>query len=318
MRTHSLWLGAALSMTTACFVGRADLPDVAAMDDRSAPSTDASSRDEGAAMDVRAAEDASAVDAATDTGVARDTGVLRDTGVAPADAGPCSGRLFCDDFEGAMVGGAPRAPWRVQANMGSVTVVNTRARSGANAVRVSTMSAGYKSAMLYVDGSGVFPVAGNVVYGRMMFYMDRAANDGVHWTMIEGRGPLAGRAGVSALYRYGGQHMQRLMSNYETFNARTDCWDHSATSVPQGRWACMEWKFDGPRNAMQFWLDGRELTDIATNTRGEGCIGHDLMDQWLAPTFQRMAVGWESYQMDDAREAFIDDVVFDDERIGCP
>lgn len=303
-----------------------DVPDVAdgATADRVVPGEDASSADsalaDSGAMDS-AVVDSGVADAAAADARDASSADVRDGGATEGgagDGGACAGRLFCDDFERGTVGMAPLSPWRVQQNMGTVSVSNTRARSGSRSVRVTTASAAYKSAMMYVDGSGIFPVAGNVVFGRMMFYMDRAANDGVHWTMIEGRGPLASRAGVTSIYRYGGQHMQRLMSNYETSGARTDCWDHSATTIPTGRWVCMEWKFDGPRNAMQFWLDGRELTDIATTMTGEGCIGHDLMDQWLAPSFQRMAVGWESYQMDDAREAFIDDVVFDDARIGCP
>ncbi|MBL8680244.1 MAG: hypothetical protein JNK05_13800 [Myxococcales bacterium] len=329
MRFHALALLSLAGSFTGCFVGGgtppdAQRPDSASPVDRTEPPADsAAPEDATTTTDAPVAMDVTAQDtrASTDTGVVRDVQVAdvrSDTGAGSSDGGGCVGRLFCDDFERGTAGSAPSAPWRVNTNMGTVTVSTTRARSGTRSVRVTTASAAYKSAMMYIDGAPVFPVTGNVVFGRMMFYMDRAANDGVHWTMIEGRGPLESRMGVTSIYRYGGQHMQRLMSNYETSGARTDCWDHSATAIPQGRWACMEWRFDGPRNAMQFWLDGRELTDIATTMRGEGCIGHDLGDDWLAPRFQRMAVGWESYQMDDAREAFIDDVVFDDERIGCP
>ena len=39
-----------------------------------------------------------------------------------------------------------------------------------------------------------------------------------------------------------------------------------------------------------------------------------------APLFSSIAVGWESYQHDEvgAHEAFIDDVILDNEPIPCP
>ena len=88
------------------------------------------------------------------------------------------------------------------------------------------------------------------------------------------------------------------------------------------RWAPAAWirasEGDGPQNEMRFWLDGEELPDMYVKDEGQGCGGHALDDRWLAPTFAPMFLGWESYQQDEAREAWIDDVVLDDEPIGCP
>ena len=43
------------------------------------------------------------------------------------------------------------------------------------------------------------------------------------------------------------------------------------------------------------------------------------MDHWFAPRFARMNLGFESYQADSApRVLWIDDVVLDGQRIGCP
>lgn len=235
-----------------------------------------------------------------------------------ASVDPCEGRLVCDDFEDEDLGAAPKAPWQTTTQNGSVVIDGTHTRSGSRAVKVRTEAGGYKRALFFTQGAPAFPAPGNVVYGRMMIYMDQTANDGVHWTMIEGSGPLAGKDGVTALYRYGGQHMGRIMANYETFNLKTDCWDHSDTVMPTKAWTCMEWRFDGPKNEMRFWLDGKELADIHVAGKGEGCGGHDLNDQWLAPTFDKMSLGWESYQNDDPREAWIDDVIIDDEQVGCP
>src|SRR5262249_7953290 len=41
----------------------------------------------------------------------------------------------------------------------------------------------------------------------------------------------------------------------------SDCWLHSNEKVvPVGAWTCVEWEFDGPNNAMHFWLGGIEYT----------------------------------------------------------
>jgi hypothetical protein len=235
-----------------------------------------------------------------------------------ASADSCEGRLICDDFEDDDLGAAPKSPWSTATNNGTVVVDGARARSGSRSVKVRTEAGQYKQAFFFTEGAPAFPAPGNVVYGRMMIYMDQASDDGVHWTMIQGSGPLPGQNGVTALYRYGGQWQQQMMANYETFNLSTDCWQHSQTKMPTGKWACMEWRFDGPNNEMRFWLDGQEIADLHMKDKGEGCGGHDLNDMWLAPTFDKMSLGWESYQSEAAREAWIDDVVIDDEQIGCP
>jgi hypothetical protein len=234
---------------------------------------------------------------------------------------PCQDRLLCVDFETEALGEEPGAPWEVRAIGGpsSVVVDDARAFSGSLSVKVATDgTSGFTSAMIGVSGAPVFPLPNNVMYGRVMFYMEQAANDGVHWTHIEGRGPLSGQPGVEAMYRYGGQHEQRLMANYETSMISTDCWHHSQTTMPVGEWSCMEWQFDGPNDRMRFWIDGEEITDLDVMGSGMGCIGNDLSGQWPAPTFDEIRVGWESYQPDDPREAWIDDVIIDDAPIGCP
>ena len=42
--------------------------------------------------------------------------------------------------------------------------------------------------MISLSDPSVFPVAGNVVYGRMMFYLESAPSTAVHWTFIDGTG----------------------------------------------------------------------------------------------------------------------------------
>jgi hypothetical protein len=242
---------------------------------------------------------------------------------AAADAGdPCASRLVCDSFEEDAVGKAPAAPWKAEtANGGTVAVSDARAFSGKNSVVVTTKPTQYQRAVLALAGGALFTApstAKDVLYGRMMVWLETPAADGVHWTMLAGQGDVKGHAGVRASVRYGGQHMGKLMANYDTSNASTDCWQHSATVMPIGKWTCFAWKLAGPTNDMQLSMDGVEIGDLHVGTKGQGCIGHDFSDAWLAPTFDRAEIGWESYQTDVGHTMYIDDVVLDDAPVACP
>ena len=96
-----------------------------------------------------------------------------------------------------------------------------------------------------------------------------------------------------------------------------DCWHHSKTTIPLNRWACVEWQFDGATNTQRFWLDGQPIDDLTVVGKGDGCINHDLMDNWYFPTFNALRLGWEHYQLGPG-EAWIDDVAVDSKRVGCP
>lgn len=256
------------------------------------------------------------------------------TGTGGKDA--CATAVFCDDFEAYEPGGAPGGEWGVSTNKGSVVMDTTHAFSGARSVKITGDAAsGYRSSMIVLDKVSFLPVAGNVLYGRMMFWLDSAPQTAVHWTFIDGQGLVPGQQ-YHAVYRYGGQHPitdgsgfvgNQLMANYETPDSYqsppvgpgSDCWLHADKKVvPVGGWACAEWMFDGASSKMRFWLDGAELTDLAVDGTGEGCVKQGADFPWTAPTFERIDLGWESYQADDARVIWIDDVALGTERLGCP
>ncbi|HEX2674504.1 MAG TPA: hypothetical protein VHM25_26695 [Polyangiaceae bacterium] len=251
------------------------------------------------------------------------------TGGSPASAGggslagsggsgdACAGALVCDDFE--KYTGKPGAPWTVSTNNGTVAIDTTKFRSGKQSVKFSTTGANtYQRAYIGLEGAP-FPVANNAFYGRMMIYATSAANDGVHWTMIQAEGPVAAQGVTNAQVRYGGQQMKSLMANYDSTGKKSDCWKHSATKMPEGQWACMQWYFDGKTNTQKFWLNGKAIDDLTVVGEGSGCLDHDLNDTWYFPQdFSKAYVGWESYQKDDAREIWIDDVAIGTQALACP
>jgi len=238
-------------------------------------------------------------------------------GSAGAGMNGCHGALLCDDFESYT--DKPTMPWTVNVDgggAGKVVIDTAQHKSGTKAVKFTTSGAvNYQRA--FISLTKPFPVANNAFYGRMMIYTTKAANDGVHWTMIQGEG--ARTDGITrADVRYGGQHQQTLMANYDSAGKASDCWQHSQTKMPEGKWACMEWYFEGATNTQKFWLDGKAVDDLTVVGQGQGCVAHGTEDKWLFPTFERLFVGWESYQADDAREVWIDDVAVGTTQIGCP
>jgi polysaccharide lyase-like protein len=255
------------------------------------------------------------------------------------DSAVCQSSLFCDDFEAFAAGTPPSGAWTASQNNGTVSVDTTRAFRGSQSVKASTLAtsetmATYKVALIGLTGAPVVPVPNEAVYGRMMFYLESAPSTNVHWTFIDATGTVPGQD-YSATYRYGGQLPitdgatvgSQLMANYDTTDfygtpprgPQTDCYQHADEKVvPVGRWACAQWFFDGPNAQMRFWLDGQELTDLHVDGTGEGCVAQDPAYTWTAPTFTRLDVGWESYQADEARSIWIDDVVLSSTAVSCP
>lgn len=249
-------------------------------------------------------------------------------GTAGAGDPGCAGALFCDDFESYGAGQTPTGKWSSATKNGTITVDGAQHQSGAKAVRFTTPgTATYQSAFVGL-GAGVFPVAGNAFYGRMMFRLASAPTSDVHWTMLQGSGLVPGQS-HRAQYRYGGQHPlaagNQLMANYETPDSyggvgpASDCWFHSDKKVvPVDVWSCVEWQFDGPASTMRLWLDGAPVDSLTVTGVGQGCVNQPANYHWTAPLFDRLDLGWESYQADTPRTFWIDDVVVSTTRIGCP
>jgi hypothetical protein len=253
-------------------------------------------------------------------------------GTGGTGADPCATALYCDDFEAYDT--APNGKWTPHSESGTVAIDGAEHVSGAKSVKFSTQSGDGATAMMRLQGSPIFPVAGNVVYGRMLFKLAAAPTASVHWTIITGFGLVSGQ-GYRADYRYGGQQPisqgnafvgSQMMANYETpdwYNDKStpgsDCWHHAnGRVIPVAKWTCIEWKFDGANNGMQLWLDGMPADDLTVTGHGDGCVNAANDFPWTAPNFSSMDLGWESYQQDDARTAWIDDVVISTTPIGCP
>ncbi|WP_437656282.1 hypothetical protein [Sorangium sp. So ce1182] len=275
-------------------------------------------------------------------GAGSTTGTGAGGGTGGGDTACADTSLICDDFESYEGQGAPGDKWTVYTAMdgSAVSVDTTKAFSGTKSVKLTTPAStgdnNYKSAMIQFMDESKLPTDANVIHGRMMFFLESAPTGDVHWTIIDGSGTIPGSDFMgkpyAAQYRYGGQHPvtggSQLMANYDTpgfwsdppAGPKTDCWHHAAeqTVVPVGEWSCVEFSFDGSKNEMRFWLNGTELTDLKVSGTGQGCANMEENFEWTAPAFDKIALGWESYQADEPRTMWIDDVVIGTEQIGCP
>jgi hypothetical protein len=266
------------------------------------------------------------------SGAGGSAGTSSSGGSAGTGANPCDTALYCDDFES--YDSVPNGKWGVHTTSGAVAIDTTQHVSGTKSVKFTTQTASSATAMMRIEDASIFPVPNNVVYGRMLFRVESVPTQSVHWTIIAGLGLVPGQTYHSE-YRYGGQLPvtqgstfvgSQMMANYETpdwYSDKTtpgsDCWHHSnGRVIPVATWTCIEWKFDGPNNGMQLWLDGAPADDLTIMGHGDGCVNAAADFTWTAPNFASFDLGWESYQSDDPRTAYIDDVVISEYPIGCP
>jgi hypothetical protein len=235
-------------------------------------------------------------------------------GAAPASG--CPGAALCDDFEGYAVGAAPGGRWTVAASAGESALVDgTKAWSGKKSVLVKHSGAAHHSVYI-TAGKPVLPLPGNAVHGRLMLFITRAPPR-LHWDNVRATGKLPD--GKEAQYNLGGENAS-FLSNYEPH----DCYRRTQTPYPQGRWACLQWQFDGgpaegggTRNEFRVWLDGQPVEEATVQKFGQGCVDKST-SEWIAPTFDRLLIGWEQYRASEPIEMWIDDVAAGETPIPCP
>jgi hypothetical protein len=184
-----------------------------------------------------------------------------------------------------------------------LAVDEKKAFSGARSVRFTHQGA---PAQMFIElRQPVLPLPGNVVYGRLMYYLTKSPSGQFsHFEIVRGGGPLAGTA--RAQLNTGAEN-GKVVINYEP----GDCTKYSKTvAFPEKRWACYQWQFNGPKNDIHVWIDGQSADDVPVAPVGQ-C--------WKAPSVvDTVHVGWESYHGSQPVELWIDDVAVGDQPIPCP
>ena len=246
--------------------------------------------------------------------------------VATTDApsAPCpAGSLLCEDFD-KYASAADLAPdWRVTASGATLAVDATKPfRAGGKALHV-VANATTPTAVMLKEGAPLFPISGNVMYGRVMMWLTQTPAGNYHWNNIQAAGtiPTSMRYGK---YGWGGQN-GKILAGYTVRDTPTgaaviDCSKPSAMAILEKRWVCVEWKFDGVGNEMHLWFDGTLLADVDVIGTGTRCLNNvGLGSTWSAPTFANLSIGWQQYQASTGGlEFWMDDLAVSTQRVGCP
>jgi hypothetical protein len=223
-------------------------------------------------------------------------------GDAPAPTAGCTGK-FCDDFEAATTGGNPGAAWTVHLEKGMLKVDDTRAFSGSRSVHLT--HPGAPAAMFMELRQPALPLSGGVVYGRLMYWLEKnPTGQYSHFEIVRGTGALSGTA--QAQLNTGAEN-GKVVVNYEP----GDCTKYSKVTFPEKKWACYQWRFDTTKSEIHLWVDGVSVDDVPVAPAGGGC--------WKAPmVLDTLHVGWESYHGTMPVSLWIDDVAVGDQMIPCP
>jgi hypothetical protein len=243
---------------------------------------------------------------------------------AGATGGPCgAGTLLCEDFESYNAPADLSAAWTTTVTAATLAVDTTKAAHGTKALHIKA-AAGTPVAVIAKQGAPLFPIAGNMMYGRVMMWLTGTPGGDYHWNNIQAAGTMPG-ATTWGKYGWGGQ-FGKILAGYTVRTAQTattatmDCSNPSMSAFPSGKWVCVEWQFDGTKNAMHLWFDGTLLSDVDVNGMGTRCVANtDLGKPWSAPDFSFLSLGWQQYQgSNGALEMWMDDVAVGTQRIGCP
>jgi hypothetical protein len=112
-------------------------------------------------------------------------------------------------------------------------------------------------------------------------------------------------------YTYGSMS-GHLMAVYQPGDDSVD----SATQMPVGKWACLEWEFKGAADGthlLKLQLDGQVIN------KGEITKGGIANANWKPATWKSMKVGFIVFSaVPGAFDMWIDDIAVGDKPIGCP
>ncbi|HEX2874918.1 MAG TPA: hypothetical protein VHP33_26890 [Polyangiaceae bacterium] len=251
-------------------------------------------------------------------------------GGAGSGSAGCDGHLLCEDFESFEVGAPPSGRWTITKNgTGTSLVVDTVNKySGAKAAHFGGSLKSSNSVHMSTQGAPVFPVAGNTLFVRFMMYVKTypgSQNEEMHTRLLwigssdmvldtSGAGISTNDNKVYAMETYNGIGVERLSSGHYR-----DTSQRMSAAPNLGQWLCWEMEVDnagGPPAGLKgaalthLWRQGTELKLAVKGGESE---------TWGAVPFEKLNVSFFAYQTAaESADFWIDDLVMDTKRIGCP
>jgi hypothetical protein len=218
--------------------------------------------------------------------------------------------LVCEDFEGAPLGGFPDG-WDLRPSGvfggNSMGVTDNDAALGGQSLQIESGSTGAQ----WLTYMGDISALADGHWGRMYFKMGTPtpwpAGGVIHGDVFEARGDWMGS---THQVRWAAIENGRMMHNWgynvQTSNAGEFIHETSYIYTWPEDWFCIEWQHDQGAQTATLWIDGEEVLAVTPG------------DDPQLPTFDDISIGWANYQAADPQfVVHIDEVILDDERIGC-
>ena len=233
---------------------------------------------------------------------------------APSTGGGCAGRnlLLCEDFETTDVGDVPDG-WERHGSLANVA--DDEAHGGDRSLKLG--AAANSERRIYHDAR----LLGSAHWGRIFYKVDLPVPDAfVHATMVSliGDGPENGRSDYRPIDTIkqavdtrdvGGKH--NFIFNVQIIGSSEFGTETNYVYDFDGEWHCAEYHIQASNQSYELFLDGESILDIEN---GPG--NYDDTD--IPDEFEELRVGWINYQnAPPGFTAWIDDIAFDDQRIGC-
>jgi hypothetical protein len=231
------------------------------------------------------------------------------SGSAGCDA---SAYLICEDFERTAVGDVPDG-WTRHGEEASVA--DDEVHRGARALKLGPIP--FWERRIYHDASSL----GSAHWGRIYYKVQLPVPEAfVHSTLVSfsGVGPETGPGDFRTIDiikqavdtpDVGSRHnfaYNVQPDDGSEFNRETNYdWEFD------GEWHCAEYRIDASDQSYTFYYDGEEVLGFEN-----GAGNYNRSD--IPNSFDEVKLGWINYQQaPPGFTAWIDDVAFDDERIGC-
>ncbi|MFL5305767.1 MAG: hypothetical protein ACJ8F1_11160 [Polyangia bacterium] len=197
---------------------------------------------------------------------------------------------------------------------GQITVDTSRPFSGQKALHVTGMMNSDKA---YIQTP--LAISATTIFVRFMMYTaGYPSSSGVHTRLVRigtAAGTAAGTAENSySLSSYNGTAIEKVNSIY-----LRDTGTHFNDAGNKNRWICWEFEIDKTGGAGKvtphIWVDGRQLSLSVAGSASHGMTS----PSWDPIPIEVLVMGLDGFQPDAVRADFwIDDLVVDSQRVGCP
>jgi hypothetical protein len=229
-----------------------------------------------------------------------------------------AGAFLCEGFETQMTGAAPGAPWMPDTRgNGKITVDTTKSFSGQKSVHVTGVMNGFQGDRANIGTP--MAIESKTVWVRFMMYtVSYPASSGVHTRLMRlGTADGAALGSPESSYSfatYNGTAIEKVNTVLQRNTAAS-----LNASANKNRWVCWEFEIDKTggigKVVPHIWLDTKELSLSPAGGASHGMTS----PSWDPINIEVFIMGLEGYQPDPVpADYWIDDVIINSQRVGCP